>query len=771
MQGLTCPCKIPHKERKKLVMKKVISALTVAAMCASMSASVMPAFAINAADAEFYLKAAKADKGTISADGATITFASAADAKGAKITIQEFIKADTAEPYVQQILSGFRVKDGVKSIKLDEAGVDYNGTVGDEKTYKIGDAEIDTDMFVSCFSTIDEYDEFDSNVKQFMWGHSNNWGWKDTYDGGDTLNLIWAQPNGAKFNSDKSDTYPFTEFYATIGDDIKDGTYTIEIFDTWDNLGNTTEKNPKGTVDGSTISDGKTTTKVTNTKNLTIVVGDASATEETTEKPTEKPTEATEKPTEATEKPTEATEKPTEAPSGKQSLDDKKNSKEWTWYFDDVTYDPAADTKKLGAAVTAYVTKDQGTYGYEFTPLINGKSLQDAGWTIKRAKQDKNGYNFSSFDFNTENGHLGGASQSKDGDTTLADGTAVVVLNLLPGDSVGEGVYEVSFKDLTVGNFKDVKSTPASIAGSITIGNPKPTEATEKPTEATEKPTEATEKPTEATEKPTENQDTTQSLDDKKNSKEWTWYFDDVTYDPAADEKKLGAAITAYVTKDQGTYGYEFTPLIDGKSLQDAGWTIKRAKQDKNGYNFSSFDFNTENGHLGGASQSKDGDTTLADGTAVVVLNLLPGDSVKEGVYKVSFKDLTVGNFKDVKSTPASIAGTITIGNPKPTEATEATDKTTEKPTEKPTEATQTPVGDYLYGDVNEDGKVELIDVVKLNRFITGVDKELSDKAKEQGNCYRLKADEATLDGSDSVEILRYLIGLVTKLSAEPQSK
>jgi cell division septation protein DedD len=566
-------------------MKKVISALTVAAMCASMSASVMPAFAINAADAEFYLKAAKADKGTISADGATITFASAADAKGAKITIQEFIKADTAEPYVQQILSGFRVKDGVKSIKLGEAGVDYNATVGDEKTYKIGDAEIDTDMFVSCFSTIDEFDEFDANVKQFMWGHSDNWGWKDTYKGGDTLNLIWAQPNGAKFNSDKTDTYPFTEFYATIGDDIKDGTYTIEIFDTWDNLGNTSEKNPTGTVDGSTISDGKTTTKVTKTKNLTIVVGDAAATEkptEATQKPTEKPTE---KPTDATEKPTE---KPTETSTGKQSLDDKKNSKEWTWYFDDVTYDPAADTKKLGAAITAYVTKDQGTYGYEFTPLINGKSLKDAGWTIKRAKQDKNGYNFSSFDTNMENGHLGGASQSKDGDTTLPDGTPVVVLNLLPGENVKDGVYKVSFKDLTVGNFKDVKSNPASIAGSITIGNP-PT--TDKPTE----------KPTDATDKPT--------------------------------------------------------------------------------------------------------------------------------------------------------------------------DKPTEKPTDKTTDPTTTPVGDYLYGDVNEDGKVELIDVVKLNRFITGVDKELSAKAKEQGNCYRLKADEATLDGSDSVEILRYLIGLVTKLSAEPQSK
>ena len=274
-------------------MKKVISALTVAAMCASMSASVMPAFAINAADAEFYLKAAKADKGTISADGATITFASAADAKGAKITIQEFIKADTAEPYVEQILSGFRVKDGVKSIKLGESGVDYLGTVGDSKSYKIGETEIDTDMFVSCFSTVDEFDEFDPNVKQFMWGHSDNWSWKDTYDGADTLNLIWAQPNGAKFNSDKTDTYPFTEFYATIGDDIKDGTYTIEILDTWDNLANKSEKNPTGTADGSTINAGKKVTKVTKTKNLTIVVGDAAA-------PTEKPTEATEKPTDPT---------------------------------------------------------------------------------------------------------------------------------------------------------------------------------------------------------------------------------------------------------------------------------------------------------------------------------------------------------------------------------------------------------------------------------------------------------------------------------------
>ena len=51
-------------------MKKVISALTVAAMCASMAASTIPAFAVyKTGDVSSYLKVISASKGTISADG------------------------------------------------------------------------------------------------------------------------------------------------------------------------------------------------------------------------------------------------------------------------------------------------------------------------------------------------------------------------------------------------------------------------------------------------------------------------------------------------------------------------------------------------------------------------------------------------------------------------------------------------------------------------------------------------------------------------------
>lgn len=55
-------------------MKKVISALTAAAMCASMSASAITVLAeYTAANTSFYLKVVDATAGTISEDGSKVT--------------------------------------------------------------------------------------------------------------------------------------------------------------------------------------------------------------------------------------------------------------------------------------------------------------------------------------------------------------------------------------------------------------------------------------------------------------------------------------------------------------------------------------------------------------------------------------------------------------------------------------------------------------------------------------------------------------------------
>ena len=244
-------------------MKRIISVLTAIALCMSFCISGITVVALNPKETEFYLKAVKAEGGTISADGATVTFASVDDAKGAKLTIQEFIKADTSAPYVVQIQSGFRVKDS-KFIRLAEEGVDYEAAGHNAYTeYDINGTKVKTDKFFSCFASLSKTKKFQSGAMQVTWGHSSEWVF--AYDGPDTLNLIWSQPSGAPFVSEKSDKYPFTEFYAQLDDNIVEGIYTIEIFDTWNRNGEE--------IDGSTINTGNGAVKVTKTRNLTIVVG------------------------------------------------------------------------------------------------------------------------------------------------------------------------------------------------------------------------------------------------------------------------------------------------------------------------------------------------------------------------------------------------------------------------------------------------------------------------------------------------------------------
>jgi hypothetical protein len=249
----------------------------------------------------------------------------------------------------------------------------------------------------------------------------------------------------------------------------------------------------------------------------------------------------------------------------------------------------------------------------------------------------------------------------------------------------------------------------------------------------------------------------------------------------------MGVDIPVYVTKDPGTYGYEFTPLFNGKTADEVGFEVLEATQPAGSYKFGTFTYNDKNGHVGAASKVIDEatkkalDTVLEDGSVAVNIAILP-KNVKEGeVYELTFKDLVVGNAADVKSTPATVAGKLIIGKegtvpveqPTTEETEPSTAPTDVEPTTDENPTTPQQSGDYLYGDVNENGKVELVDIVKLNRFLTGIDTELSAVATVNANCYRdakeSDADTTTknLSAKDSVEILRYLIGLVKNLPTQ----
>ena len=249
-------------------MKKAITILTAIVMCVSMSAKMM---VYSANDVEFYLKIVSASAGTISNDGATITFASAAEAKGAKLVVQEFIKADASNPSIQQIGSTFSVSD--KAITLGH-GVSYSVPIGEMKEYTLNGNTISTDCFVSCFDYANKRKQYGSGTGEATWGHSTDFQW--AYDRVDQLSIIWGSsfddPNydnsteTAHFQGNASDEFPFTQFEATIGD-VETGTYTIDIIDTWEHA-------ELGTQNGTFINvDGKNKVLITNHSGIQIVVG------------------------------------------------------------------------------------------------------------------------------------------------------------------------------------------------------------------------------------------------------------------------------------------------------------------------------------------------------------------------------------------------------------------------------------------------------------------------------------------------------------------
>ncbi len=67
---------------------------------------------------------------------------------------------------------------------------------------------------------------------------------------------------------------------------------------------------------------------------------------------------------------------------------------------------------------------------------------------------------------------------------------------------------------------------------------------------------------------------------------------------------------------------------------------------------------------------------------------------------------------------------------------------------------------DILYGDVNEDGTVNVADVILLNRALLG-DATLTDSQRERGNCDLVND---TINATDSLTILRFIVELVEEL-------
>ena len=207
--------------------------------------------------------------------------------------------------------------------------------------------------------------------------------------------------------------------------------------------------------------------------------------------------------------------------------------------------------------------------------------------------------------------------------------------------------------------------------------------------------------------------------------------------------------------------------LINGKEFSEYGIKIDDIENGKAYPDMNVFVPNKAIGYAG-ASSTKTAENQIAkEGEAVVTYYLTVPDDMADGTYELTFSDFKAGDANGKEIKPTLAAGSLIVGDggevdPPTTEPTDAptdapTDKPTDAPTDKPTDAPT----DYLYGDVNKNGKVELVDIVLLNRNLTGYeDQKLDDYQTEVADCY----DNGKLEGTDSMEILKYLIGNIKSL-------
>ena len=99
--------------------------------------------------------------------------------------------------------------------------------------------------------------------------------------------------------------------------------------------------------------------------------------------------------------------------------------------------------------------------------------------------------------------------------------------------------------------------------------------------------------------------------------------------------------------------------------------------------------------------------------------------------------------------------------DPVPSETDETVDTTETNETSEPTEtdASETTGGDAVYGDVNGDGEVDILDVIALNKFLLG---SVSLSADAQKNA-DVDGNE-TIDSTDSLNILKKVVKIIDTL-------
>ena len=147
------------------------------------------------------------------------------------------------------------------------------------------------------------------------------------------------------------------------------------------------------------------------------------------------------------------------------------------------------------------------------------------------------------------------------------------------------------------------------------------------------------------------------------------------------------------------------------------------------------------------------------DSATSAVIQKEYGGMLKFGVWWIDCKQFTIDSitvYTDAYSGSSSVTTKVTT-------ATTKTTSTSTSSTTKTTTTTKTPVtaapGDVLYGDINLDGKVELVDAVLLNKAAADV-VALNNQQRANADC----DVNNEVNANDAIVLLKFLVQIIDEL-------
>ena len=687
-------------------MKKLLSAATSLVMAATMVAAAAPV-AVSAADATkgFSVKTYDSKNPSAASAKSSITINKEDIPAGGYVIPTALYYSEATVNSTDSLLVALTTDSKDISFKYYDPADVY---ADEASTYTINGTEFTTNRYISfagyCNSKREGYKAggkyvFGCDPSQAAAGTDNYF-----------LGCSWMN-NGVdyKWAGDSSDAYPFYVFDTVIPQSIKAGTYTVKFCDyNTDSTG--VNNNPSPMVEGAgsryTIKGG--TDLPLKLEEFTINVVEPGQTPETT----------------TTAKPVETT-TTTAAPVVTTTTQGQSTSKaDVTFDFVEYNSQKASITAKAGDKIDVDVNINAGSNDISALDVLF--KLSD-GLKLDAITGTADAFPTATVSSNVAELRANYATLKGDTPLKAENGKSAFQLTVEVPAGTPDGVYTVGFgnqckvfKDNTKFNY-ETAFTPLT----ITVGNP-PITTTEKPAQTTAV----------TTEKPVTTSVTTQAQPSNADVK-----FDFVEYNSqkAAITAKAGDSIDVDVNINAGTNDISALDVLfklsDGLKLDAITGTADA---------FPTATVSSNVAELRANYATLKGDTPLKaeNGKSAFQLTVVVPAGTPDGVYTVGFGD-QCKVFKDntkFNYTTSFTPLTITVGET-PVETTTTTEKVTTTEKETTTTVTSTTVTTTaqstttaqgtttvvtpgaklnvtLWGDTNCDGKVNVADVVVLNRLL-----------------------------------------------------